>query len=278
MSEPPSTADLDDGNTIMEQTTSTAKPPGHLRIVSWNCAGALQRKWPYLLELQPDIAVEPEACNPQRLGYPPPVPGEPGQSDWIGRLQHKGLAAFSFGEWKLTRHPQRDERLEWILPLIVTGPTDFTLIGVWSMNHRASQPVPQGLPRSQPLAAAELYDFEKERGRLVVVGDFNSASQWDTPKRPNFANLIKCCSEVGLSSAYHRLNDEPFGAETKPTHWWRDRKIDGPRYHIDYAFIPDTWVEHAHFEVGSFAQWVAVAGSDHAPLVLDIDLTRMPQL
>lgn len=266
---------MNEGNGIVEKATSFARPAGHLRIVSWNCAGALQRKWSYLLALQPDIAVIPEACNPQRLGYPSTVPDEPGQSEWIGRLQHKGLAAFSFGDWKLTRHPQCDERLEWILPLAVTGPIDFTLIGVWSMNHRASQPVPEGLPRSQPLAAAELYDFEGERGRLAVVGDFNSAPQWDKPSRPKFANMIKRYSEVGLCSAYHRLADEPFGAETKPTHWWRDRKIDGPRYHIDYAFIPEAWVESADLDVGGFEQWVKVAGSDHAPLILDIDLSRL---
>jgi len=160
--------------------------------------------------------------------------------------------------------------------LLVTGPIDFTLVGVCSMNHRASQPVPQGLSRSQPIAAAELYDFQGERGRLAVVGDFNSAPQWDKPKRPKFANLIKRYSDVGLSSAYHRLTDEPFGTETRPTHWWRDREIDGPRLHIDYAFNPDTWAEFAALEVGGFEQWVAVAGSDHAPLILDIDLTRMP--
>lgn len=98
----------------------------------------------------------------------------------------------------------------------MTGPIDFTLVGVWSMNHRASQPVPQGLSRSQPIAAAELYDFQGERGRLAVVGDFNSAPQWDKPKRPKFANLIKRYSDVGLSSAYHRLTDEPFGTEQGP--------------------------------------------------------------
>lgn len=87
--------------------------------------------------------------------------------------------------------------------------------------------------------------------------------------------MIKRYSEVGLCSAYHRLADEPFGAETKPTHWWRDRKIDGPRYHIDYAFIPEAWVESADLEIGGFEQWVKVAGSDHAPLILDIDLSRL---
>ncbi len=34
-------------------------------IVSWNCGDAMHRKWQYLMELEPDIAVVPEACQPE---------------------------------------------------------------------------------------------------------------------------------------------------------------------------------------------------------------------
>ena len=134
----------------------------HLRIVSWNCAGALHRKWQHLLSLKPDIAIVPEACVPQRLGFDDDSLAGPDDSAWIGRLPYKGLGVFSFGDWRIQRRPDFEERLEWILPLTVTGDVEFTLVAVWAMNHRARTPVPEGLPRPQPLAAADVYGFDAE--------------------------------------------------------------------------------------------------------------------
>ena len=109
----------------------------------------------------------------------------------------------------------------------------------------------------------------------MVVGDFNSAPQWDTPKNPRFADLVNRYEGAGLRSAYHALSGQPFGSESQPTHWWRDRKADGPTYHIDYAFLPESWLHASTIEIGGFERWVTEAGSDHAPLVIDIDLAQL---
>jgi len=44
------------------------------------------------------------------------------------------------------------------------------------------------------------------------------------------------------------------GRETVPTHYWRDRREDGPTYHIDFVFMPCDWLAYVtHFEVGGAA-------------------------
>ena len=47
------------------------------------------------------------------------------------------------------------------------------------------------------------------------------------------------------------------GKEPEPTIYWRNRKIDGPRYHIDYCFVPDYWIDESlAVDVGRFKEWV----------------------
>jgi len=54
--------------------------------------------------------------------------------------------------------------------------------------------------------------------------------------------------------------------------YWRDRTINGPRYHIDYYFIPDEWIKSIlNVTVGDFEDWVGRGLSDHVPLIVDID-------
>ena len=66
--------------------------------MSWNCAGAFHRKLDHLLALEPDIAVIPESCQPERL----PLPAG-STYDWAGRLPYKGLAVIGFEGWKVHR-------------------------------------------------------------------------------------------------------------------------------------------------------------------------------
>jgi exodeoxyribonuclease-3 len=56
-----------------------------------------------------------------------------------------------------------------------------------------------------------------------------------------------------------------------PTHYWRDRREDGPTYHIDYMFLPASWLGRvAQFSIGNFAEWCGTGFSDHMPLTLEL--------
>jgi len=49
-----------------------------------------------------------------------------------------------------------------------------------------------------------------------------------------------------------------FGEESDPTIYWRDRKADRPRYHIDYCFLPESWIPYTSVTVGSFDEWMGL--------------------
>ena len=97
---------------------------------------ALHTKFHMLEALEPDIAIVPEAATTARLmreGVDSFT-----SAAWIGRNDNKGLLALSFGDWKLRRlSAEWDQRLEWVMPLAVTGPAAFNLLAMWSQNTRA---------------------------------------------------------------------------------------------------------------------------------------------
>jgi exodeoxyribonuclease-3 len=82
---------------------------------------------------------------------------------------------------------------------------------------------------------------------------------------------VSALTAFGLGSAYHQSRGLDQGQEREPTIYWRNRKIDGPRYHIDYCFVPDYWIDESlAVEVGRFQEWIGVGLSDHVPLVVDV--------
>jgi hypothetical protein len=104
------------------------------------------------------------------------------------------------------------------------------------------------------------------------------------------ANLVRgcqspcrCCSiarapvrrALGLQSAYHFMRGVEQGHEKEPTIYWRDRKKDGPQYHINYCFLPSAWANSiASFRIEPLENWVASKLSDHVPLLVDVDVQK----
>ena len=230
-----------------------------------------------LSDLAPDVAIVPEACEPSRL----PVPFNESSTNtyqWTGRLPYKGLGAMAFQGYELELACQPDDTLEWVLPLRVRGPVDFSILAVWAMNHRASRTA-RGLNRNGPMVRAlETYAHLFDEGPVIVAGDFNDSAIWDKANgaRP-FATTVELLQQRGLVSAYHRARNEGFGAESQPTIYWRDRTFDGPTYHIDYCFVPEGWSSNTTVEVGTFEQWVAAKHSDHVPLIVEFDAATSPR-
>ena len=60
-----------------------------------------------------------------------------------------------------------------------------------------------------------------------------------------------------------------FGEEPEPTHIWR--KDPSTVYHIDYCFVPETWLPYIkELSIGTPQDWLK--HSDHVPLVIEVDL------
>jgi exodeoxyribonuclease-3 len=234
-----------------------------MKIVTWNANMAVRRKFTALRALDPDIAIVPE-CERE-------IPLNEGVSfAWIGRINHKGLGVFGFGDYSITLDPSYDKRLQWVAPIQVRGPSQFLLLAMWSYAHRATEFHPLEPTSSQPQQALTVYRSLYADQALVAAGDFNNNLQWDRPGKPgNWEVTVERLAEAGLVSAYHDHRKEPFGSEREPTLYWRDRKIDGHTYHIDFCFVPTTWQVDA-VEIGSFADWVGAGLSDHVPVIVDV--------
>jgi exodeoxyribonuclease III len=238
-----------------------------MRLVAWNCNMALHRKLDALRALAPDLAVLSESADPSRLcalcETPPP------SMVWIGRNPTKGLLVAGFGATRVALDAGYEPDLQHVAPVRVSGPRRFNLLAVWAQNASAGNwrrnkrgPIRDALAR---------YDGFLRAGPSVVAGDFNNHVRWEKAGWPiNHSNAVADLAALGLSSAYHELRGVAQGDESEPTHYWRDRRRDGPTYHIDYVFAPHAWLAGASLSVGSFDDWVASRLSDHVPLVLDL--------
>lgn len=152
----------------------------------------------------------------------------------------------------------------------MTGACDFVLLAVWSHYHRATAFYPLEPKTAQPQQALVVFEELFRDAPQVMAADFNSNVQWDRPGRlSNWTVTVEKLHDAGLVSAYHLYFDVPFGSELHPTLYWRDRKIDGPRYHIDCCFVPREW-QIDGVTIGTFDDWVGSGLSDHVPLIVDV--------
>ncbi|MEM9775448.1 MAG: hypothetical protein AAF902_12780 [Chloroflexota bacterium] len=237
---------------------------------------AMHRKLDALVALQPDIAVLSECARPEIVRSKCAEWATYFESDngivWIGSNKHKGVAVLPFNQFKVELDQSYDPALRFIAPVTVTGPIDFNLLAIWAMH--ANDGIRKKAIAGPLRDSLDVYAEFLHAKPSIAAGDFNNNVFWDRPGyKINFEDTVARFSELGMSSAYHVHMNEAQGDESIPTHYWRDRKKDGPTYHIDYIFIPQTWEQKmAHFEVGTFEDWCGSKLSDHVPLIIDIEV------
>ncbi len=233
---------------------------------------ALHRKFDALMRLKPDVAVISECANLQRLQDRGAGEWFQGDPVWVGDNPNKGLAVFTFNGYRARPHAPHYPTLRYVVPVHVEGPLPFNLLAVWAQNASG------GNTRKHQLGplrrALSKYASDFLRHPSVIAGDLNNNVIWDRPGwRINHMAQVAIMEKLGLVSTYHELSGEANGAETVPTHYWRDRKKDGPTYHIDYIFAPQPWLTHVkEFQVGTFEDWCGSGLSDHVPLVMEVGL------
>lgn len=243
-----------------------------MRVATWNCAMALHRKFDAMLRLQPDIAVVCECAEPKRLQELVGSVAFGLDAVWIGDNRNKGLAVFAFNGYAVRLAKPFHPTLRHVAPVRVTGPVACNLLGVWAQNGSGVVSRKHQLgPLRRALTKYKVFLAERP---TIVAGDFNNNVFWHRPGwRINHANAVATLEKLGLASAYHALRGELQGEETVPTLYWRDRKKDGPTYHIDYIFLPAPWLGRVReLAVGTFEDWCGLGLSDHVPMVVDITL------
>lgn len=90
-----------------------------------------QKKAVSILTQKPDILVIVECEHPDKLLFHADVP-KPTDSLWFGKNHHKGLAVFSYGDFRFKIHKDHNEDFKMIIPIEVKGGHyDFNLFLVW---------------------------------------------------------------------------------------------------------------------------------------------------
>lgn len=202
----------------------------------------------------PDLVVVPEC---EHFGK------ETVKNLWFGDNHKKGIGIFSYSDFELQLSKKYDPSFKYVIPVEVTGPSEFTLIAIWAMNN--SEDVRKRYI-GQVYSALNYYKELLDKP-AIIIGDFNWNAIWDIkssyPLYGNLTDVVRILNVRDIKSVYHEFFNEHFGSETKPTFFmYHDHEKP---YHIDYCFASSI-LEVSNVEVGNFDEWVM--SSDHMPIIV----------
>ena len=226
---------------------------------------AFSKKADLILTYKPDILIVPECEHPDKLLFPIGTLN-PTDTLWFGKNQNKGLAIFSYSNFRFTVLDNHNQDLQMIIPIAVTdGQFDFNLFAIWANNPTDRN----GQYIEQIWKAVHHYKDLLTDTKTILVGDFNSNTIWDRKHREsNHSNVVKLLEAKGIFSTYHIHHHQTQGTEEHPTLYMYRHK-DKP-YHIDYCFASKDLLEKvSSVEIGDFDEWVKY--SDHVPVVVTFD-------
>jgi exonuclease III len=224
---------------------------------------AYRKKASLLLVHEPDIVVVPECEHPDKLEFETGT-SLPNDISWFGNNHNKGLGVFSYGDYRFEINKNHNPGFRTILPLTVKNNKHrFTLFAVWANNpdDRGFQYV------GQVWKAINFYADLLKNKETILVGDFNSNSIWDKPRREgNHSTVVEFLASKGIYSTYHRFFKQTQGKERHNTLFmYRHRDKS---YHIDYCFASGDFINKlSHVEIGKPTEWCK--HSDHTPLIVN---------
>ncbi|MFT3796231.1 endonuclease/exonuclease/phosphatase family protein [Flavobacterium sp.] len=237
-----------------------------MKIITWNCNMVFRKKAGYILAHRPDILVVPECEHPDKLKFPDGIP-LPTDVIWHGDNAHKGLGVFSYSDYRFKLLDCHNPAFKNILPIQVSnGKIDFLLFAVWANNPQDKE----GAYVTQVWKAFHHYENLLAGKDSIWIGDFNSNTIWDKPRREgNHSALVKKLETHQVFSTYHTFHHQVQGQETDPTFFlYRHRDKS---YHMDYCFASAALLQKLkQVEIGAYEHWSMY--SDHKPLIAEFDL------
>lgn len=231
-----------------------------LRVVTWNCNGALRKKWRQLAALRADVYVVQECEDPTQT-KDAAYKSWCANHLWTGTNKNKGVGVFTHRERSLQAVPLNLAPLELFLPCIVDN--DWPLLATWTKQANS----PNFGYIGQLWKFLQAHKSFLSDPRAMLVGDLNSNVIWDEWDRWwNHSDVVRELADIGLESCYHRHFSETQGKESQPT-FFLQRNVE-KSYHIDYGFTGSQW-KVKHVEVGAVSDWLTE--SDHLPLLFDLE-------
>jgi len=226
---------------------------------------AFRKKADAILKYNPDILIVPECEHPDKLKFRTNTPVA-NDTIWFGKNQSKGLGIFSYSDFKFKLLRTYNPKLQMFIPIAVTkGSFAFNLYAVWANNPED----PDGRYVTQVWKAIHHYDKFIRNKQTILIGDFNSNTIWDKPRREgNHSTVVERLENKGIYSVYHRYFKQIQGKEQHPT-LYMYRHQDKP-YHIDYCFASEDIASKLQsVEIGEYDFWMNY--SDHVPVIVTFD-------
>jgi len=234
---------------------------------------AFRKKADIILKHQPDILIVPECEDPNKLIFSAEAQ-KPTDSLWFGQNPNKGLGIFSYCNFRFKLLDVHEDSFKMVIPIAVSNEQfGFTLFAIWANNPKD----PDGHYITQVWKAINHYDALITNRQTILVGDFNSNTIWDKPKREgNHSTVVKKLEAKDIYSVYHKHFNQTQGSEQHPTLYMYRKKDKS--YHIDYCFASKDILDHLKsVEVGEYEFWCRY--SDHVPVIVTFDtaLYRKPK-
>lgn len=227
---------------------------------------AYRNKAKAILKYAPDIVIVPECECKEKLIFPPRVP-KPNDMLWFGSNPHKGLGIFSYSRFTLRQLDAYNPEFKLVVPVEVTdGEQTLLIYAIWANNPQD----PEGPYVTQVWKAIKYYDEHLKPTQTILLGDFNSNTIWDKPRREgNHSTLVKLLEQKDIHSVYHHHFKQEQGKELHPTLYLHRNKLKP--YHIDYCFASGDLISRLRsVEIGNHRKWCK--WSDHVPVVVQFDV------
>ncbi len=238
-----------------------------MKIISWNCQGAFRKKAKFILDKNPEVIIIQECEHLEKLETEK-ILGLPENRLWFGDNKHKGLGIFANENILLRVDENYRSDLKYIVPIVLTSidkESECLIIAIWANNKEDKD----GQYVEQVWKAINHYEKLLNIERVILIGDFNSNTIWDRPKRNgNHSDVVQKLASHKIESLYHKKFKQVQGKEKHPTFLLQKNK--NKPYHIDYCFASEYLTERIKsFQIGQFEEWLAY--SDHVPIEVEFE-------